>query len=297
MTDELLSICIPTRNRAKYLKSLLFKLELELNRCGNLKNNIKIYISDNYSSDNTSTIISEFILKFPSTEYYKNNPNGANDNITKVRTYAKGKYVWCLGDDELILNGSILKLISFLDTSNCGLVILYPLEHTSLLPRQNKFATYTMFANACINQDSYALSEHTLISSNIYRRDCYNFNFAYYTIDTPWPHMYAMVDSLIFLNLSTEILPFPVINLRNIRASPVDGTWIKDFDVQSIAYFSWLKNRTGISSFDPTEPIAKARKNLINRIKKNPFKFIINNYKSLFNMKAYIFVMNRIINK
>ena len=71
MSHILLSICIPTFNRAYILKSSLESLTsqpefLETNL-------IEIVISDNNSSDNTEMIVSEFIEKFPSKVKYHRN--------------------------------------------------------------------------------------------------------------------------------------------------------------------------------------------------------------------------------
>ncbi len=44
---ELLSICIPTYNRATYLADLLASLERALGRAGAAAGDIRIYVSDN----------------------------------------------------------------------------------------------------------------------------------------------------------------------------------------------------------------------------------------------------------
>ena len=55
--SELLSICIPTFNRCKYLTNLLDQLA-----CASiLTNDIKIYISDNESTDDTKKVVDTFI--------------------------------------------------------------------------------------------------------------------------------------------------------------------------------------------------------------------------------------------
>ncbi len=97
----ILSICIPTYNRSEYL-SESFKILSE--QVGNYVEDIEIIVSDNCSTDNTNEVICSFIdnglLKIT---YNKNEENiGGWKNIEKVVSLSSGKYVFVMGDDDLL---------------------------------------------------------------------------------------------------------------------------------------------------------------------------------------------------
>ena len=103
----ILSICIPTYNRASYLINCLQSIIKS-----NLNSNydIQVCISDNHSTDNTENIIknaqSELNIK-----YSRNNSNlGIARNFLKVVSMADGDFVWIIGDDDLLLPYSIERL-------------------------------------------------------------------------------------------------------------------------------------------------------------------------------------------
>lgn len=98
----LLSICIPTFNRAKFLVACLDTISVQ---CKNtrVRNAIEIVISDNNSPDNTRSIIQTYKKKHPklSINYFRNKINTGNKNTMSVAIYAHGKYIWFFSDDDL----------------------------------------------------------------------------------------------------------------------------------------------------------------------------------------------------
>lgn len=122
--DILLSICIPTFNRAKYLKSNLEALFREIDG----KNMpIEIIVSDNCSTDDTENTVRGFIIKGLPLNYIKNSINlGMDGNFAQCYREAKGKYVLALGDDDYLIEGMLEKLISILESGDYGLVHLHP---------------------------------------------------------------------------------------------------------------------------------------------------------------------------
>ena len=107
----LLSICIPTYNRPISLANCLnsFYQQKKIN-----KNDFEICISDNCSKQNITKVIKPFKKKL-NIWFSKNKKNlGFAMNVLKVSLMAKGKFIWFLGDDDLVVNNSInylLKLI------------------------------------------------------------------------------------------------------------------------------------------------------------------------------------------
>ena len=108
----LLSICIPTYNRAERLNNCLNSILISIQ---NIKeSNFEVCISDNCYDYNTHEIVKKYSKHFE-INYLKNYENlGFANNAKKVVQMAKGKYTWLIGDDDLILPYTIDKLIEIL---------------------------------------------------------------------------------------------------------------------------------------------------------------------------------------
>jgi glycosyltransferase involved in cell wall biosynthesis len=150
--EILLSICIPTFNRADYLKRLLKSLIPQIK---NHKNKIEIIISDNCSTDNTYNIIDKY-RKTGLIKYHKNNKNiGAAKNYDKlITTLAKGKYCWILGDDEIVLKNAINEILMTIQI-NSSIDYFYINYYTSI-PEPNsriKWSNYEKYKNFIGNSD------------------------------------------------------------------------------------------------------------------------------------------------
>lgn len=106
--ERLLSICIPTYNRAVYLERILDNLAEEME---NLKEEVEICVSDNASTDNTMEVLKNASGKLPLV-YKRNEKNCGYDlNAIAVTMLASGKYVWYTGDDDCFLKGSVERLV------------------------------------------------------------------------------------------------------------------------------------------------------------------------------------------
>jgi FkbM family methyltransferase len=107
----LLSICIPTYNRAHLLRSALHSLMDQVQQSGGL---VELVISDNDSTDDTYQIIEGAKQKGP-LRYHKNGENiGVIRNILKVVERAEGEFCWLLGDDEMLRPGAVAKVVETL---------------------------------------------------------------------------------------------------------------------------------------------------------------------------------------
>lgn len=103
----LISICIPTFNRAKYLTQDLDSIVSQF-ADKNTYNNIEIVIADDHSTDDTKEIIKTYLNKYKNIRYirYKRNIGFARNQI-KVASFANGEYVWFFSDDDVHKSGSI----------------------------------------------------------------------------------------------------------------------------------------------------------------------------------------------
>lgn len=111
--SPLVSIVIPTYNREQFL---LRSIDSVLNQS---YLNVEIIITDNCSTDNTQSIISELKISEKRLQYFRNNYNiGPVANWIKGITHAKGEFVYLLFSDDHLSIDSIEKHINILKSNN-----------------------------------------------------------------------------------------------------------------------------------------------------------------------------------
>ena len=107
----ILSICIPTYNRAATLPNCLNSILIS-KRKTNLK--FEICISDNASNYNVKKIIKPFEKKL-NIRLNRNKKNlGYAVNLLKSVSMAKGEFAWCIGDDDLLAPKALKKINSLI---------------------------------------------------------------------------------------------------------------------------------------------------------------------------------------
>ncbi len=107
--QPLLSICISTYNRAGWLALSLKNLEKLL---PTPSAEIEIVIVDNTSTDTTQEVAQAFLHR-SDFHYFRNPENvGMLGNLRVTANHAKGKYIWILGDDDLVKPGGIETIIT-----------------------------------------------------------------------------------------------------------------------------------------------------------------------------------------
>jgi len=125
--SKLLSIAIPTYNRAKMLDIQLAWLSEDLL---GIEGDCNIIVNDNSSTDNTAQVISEWKKKFQDRQIdfitNKHDHNiGGMANIESCLRYATGTYVWTLGDDDMIKKGTAPYIVTLLGKyENLSMVML-----------------------------------------------------------------------------------------------------------------------------------------------------------------------------
>jgi abequosyltransferase len=113
--EYLLSICIPTYNRAKLLPIALDSVLNQFQQSPELANLIEVVVSDNASSDNTQSLVLQYQQKFSQVKYFRNAENlGGDLNLANSVVKATGKYAWYLGDDDALVPGSLACVVKVL---------------------------------------------------------------------------------------------------------------------------------------------------------------------------------------
>lgn len=132
--QSILSICIPTYNRAECLRQILDKM---IPVCK--ENNILIYISDNASPDNTEEVGIKYASDYDFIHYHRHTENiGPDDNFEFVLKMADTKYRWLMSDtcyvDDIV---DLMEVISDYDLDAC--IVTDPLWRKSrswFLPKE-----------------------------------------------------------------------------------------------------------------------------------------------------------------
>jgi glycosyltransferase involved in cell wall biosynthesis len=105
----LLSICIPTFNRKKYLEILLSQIE-HLIQQDYL--DIEICISDNSSDDGSWEYIKKFASQSSRVHIKRQEINiGGNRNLIDITSIASGKWILVIGDDDTLIVENLEKLL------------------------------------------------------------------------------------------------------------------------------------------------------------------------------------------
>jgi glycosyltransferase involved in cell wall biosynthesis len=128
----LLSILIPTYNRAKPLKKNLYMIEKYINE-NDLIDDIKIIISNNCSTDNTKQVIDQFYNQtdIKADRYSQNDNLGLEGNALFVLEKADTEYVMYLSDDDFLDENYIVNLVDKLKSNKefyCVLPSIQPVR-------------------------------------------------------------------------------------------------------------------------------------------------------------------------
>ncbi len=122
MAQQLLTIAIPTYNRASFVEACLTQL---LPQIKPYEIEVEIIVSDNASTDNTAEVVNKFTKNGYNIKYNRHSENlGMDGNFISVFENASGKYIWQLSDDDLAVNDAVRRVIEVLK-SNEDIGVLY----------------------------------------------------------------------------------------------------------------------------------------------------------------------------
>ncbi|MEY3227832.1 MAG: Abequosyltransferase RfbV [Planctomycetota bacterium] len=114
-SGPLLSICIPTYNRAAFLKVMLQAL---LPQVREFADEVEVWVLDNASTDDTSLVLQSAAELGPLRVKKQCKTIGPTRNIVDgPANLARGQYVWVLGDHNLLRPGAIRRLLNELRQS------------------------------------------------------------------------------------------------------------------------------------------------------------------------------------
>jgi hypothetical protein len=119
----LLTIAIPTYNRAANLELLLSGLASQLSGLPQ----VELIVSDNASPDSTEELMRRLGNEGLRCRYIRNSTNiGSDLNFLQCYREAAGKYVWIFSDDDYIFPGAIARVVRLLEQAEYDIVYLTP---------------------------------------------------------------------------------------------------------------------------------------------------------------------------
>lgn len=220
------------------------------------ENIIKIYVYDNCSLDDTSKVVDNY--EFDINYIMNDGDIGADNNIYQCYTSIKGKYVWVIGDDELMPINAIHHILKIINYDNPNLIIntankgTYP---TCQWRTPLSFPDYKSFSYFAQSYDPYFLIAHSLMSFNIILKDCFDAEIAKRQINTHYGHFYGIASGL-KKHPGKVVLPKEkTLIIRKNRAQPVDGKWPDSLLNDQVEYLKWLAREYNLENFEPTKVI------------------------------------------
>lgn len=162
---KILAISIPSYNREALLLATAKSIVDEI-ISSDLKSEVKIYVFDNSSTDNTVASLDKY-FRTTSVDYEiicSETNLGAEGNFDRCCRYPSEKYSWIFGSDDLIKAGSLSSVIDFLVDSNplSGVSVDYSLMYDKNLTNFKlftpTFARKTKYISCLDNQPVNLLS-------------------------------------------------------------------------------------------------------------------------------------------
>lgn len=138
--EIILSIAIPTYNRVKFLETTVDIFVSQIKAAG-LEEQVEIVIGDDASpDDNTVEYITELDKKHSFVHAIAHPKNiGVTANIISVFTRSQGKYIWGFGEDDLITEQALEKVLDCVKNDDPNIIILNTINMTSEDDRNLKY--------------------------------------------------------------------------------------------------------------------------------------------------------------
>ena len=117
----LLSICIPTYNRAIYLREALDNITSD----PAFDDRVEIVVSDNASTDETSAVVEKYCNNYSNVKYYKNEKNIKDYNFYLALSRGSGKYLRLFNDTLRFSNKSLESMLYNISTSDESIPLFF----------------------------------------------------------------------------------------------------------------------------------------------------------------------------
>jgi glycosyltransferase involved in cell wall biosynthesis len=161
----LLSLCVPTYNRSRYLASLLEGLAAQL---AAFPYPYELVISDNASTDDTPAVVARFLDRLPIRAIRHAETIGAGSNVMFVTEQARGRYAVYLADDDCLLGDALAEVVATME-ADPGIVITYaPWLFFDLVAQQAQGQFYEVPRDLRIERGEHAELLGHILSHHIF---------------------------------------------------------------------------------------------------------------------------------
>ena len=160
MTQPLVSFCIPTFNRCRYLESLFASLADQLDA---FPYAFEIVVADNASPDATGDVVRHYQAHLP-IRYIRHGENiGCFPNVQFVMMQATGRYVVYLSDDDCILGEPLARTIEKMEADPGIAVVFAPWKLYDLVAQTEQGQFYDVPHDLRIEREQHGeLLDHVL---------------------------------------------------------------------------------------------------------------------------------------
>ena len=172
--SPLVSICVPTFNRRRYLSSLLESL---VGQFAGFPYPYELVIADNASPDDTREVVAGFADRLP-IRYIRHDENiGCFPNVQFVMMQATGRYVIYLSDDDCLLGEQVAATIARMEADPGISVVFAPWKLFDLVGQQEQGQFYDVPHDLRIERGRHGelldhlLRHHIFPEVHIARRD------------------------------------------------------------------------------------------------------------------------------
>lgn len=192
-----LTIGIPTYNGDRYLAESIDSVLCQLPDIQGRR--IEIIISDNASTDNTSAIVKRYITSYPGIVcHIVNSENiGYDRNVDNLFKAAQGKYLWLLGDDDMLVSGALRRFFSVIEQHKD--IAVFDLSHSFLNVNTGKKHWNPQFHTDVLCNDGDEFLQQSLwgtsaLSSLCIRRSDWNAENLGKYVGSQWMHIGGMIE-------------------------------------------------------------------------------------------------------
>jgi len=190
----ILSVCIPTYNRLHYLKKALETLLPQAELHG-----IEVCISDNHSTDGTAQYLEALAASgAPKLRYVVQAENiGLDRNMMTVIRMGTGRYIYPIGDDDVLPDGSLKAILRELEKDYDVIVLNGWHTDPSLAPKSKHLSRAIAGSEFSQPDQAFgALWDKMPFGSFLASRDCFSNNDFKRFIGTSHAYTGAVWDSL-----------------------------------------------------------------------------------------------------
>lgn len=269
--NPLISICIPTFNRAVQLEKCLNSI---FSQIGN-DTLFEVLVSNNDSSDSTHDVINKYLNLYNNLTYNKTETNiGADNNIALTIKSSKGRYFILHGDDDYFKENTIYPLMDVINKNTESSLLFI-----NVLSNKNDVVLYHGI-NEFLQATSIAAS---FISSIIIKRETFNkLEEPFKYIDTCFNQIYLQY-SIILNNPTFTLINRSIFNYEGTNPSGYNfgKVFIKSY-LDILYYFAAFGLKEEIISGDKLQILQTTLMPWYKRILDNKIDIDMENFEGYF---------------